>query len=302
MDRDLGALDAPTLHLGAEFPAHLVGRSPMIFRHTLAEDPALSLESVALLAESLDDGSVTCEAAIKPLVVPEDAPAATSSAHAGELIRHLDEDESWLTLLNIEQSAPYRALIDQYIDAMARRCGLQPAMLRRRMGFVFASSPQSVTPAHFDIEHSLLIQLRGSRTLSFGTFADSASRAHEVHRYWTGSFGRLQSLPKSLTDFHLGPGDGAYIPPYYPHWLQNEDASSLSITGSSSPARTKTRRSSRCSTSAFAGWAATRVPRAHLGSVTRRRRRLCAAPCWCVVCGVQNALPRGDRLRRFDAG
>ena len=135
MDRDLGALDAPTLHLGAEFPAHLVGRSPMIFRHTLAEDPALSLESVALLAESLDDGSVTCEAAIKPLVVPEDAPAATSSAHAGELIRHLDEDESWLTLLNIEQSLGYLFLgISLGADCLRKLVRTPDAQSRRRQG------------------------------------------------------------------------------------------------------------------------------------------------------------------------
>jgi hypothetical protein len=230
MDHNVAALTAPALHVGDEFPAHLTERSPMAFRHTLTADPALSLESVALLAESLDDGSVTCEAAIKPLVVPEDSPTATSSSHAAELIRHLDEDESWLTLLNIEQSPSYRALIDHYIDAMARSCGLQPSTLRRRMGFIFASSPRSVTPVHFDIEHSLLIQLRGNRTLSFGTFADSASRAAEVHRYWTGSFGRLQSMPIPQMELHLGPGDGAYIPPYYPHWLQNEDAPSLSTT------------------------------------------------------------------------
>jgi D-lyxose ketol-isomerase len=98
------------------------------------------------------------------------------------------------------------------------------------MGFVFVSSPGSVTPAHFDIEHSLCIQLRGERTLTFGEFADAQQRETEVHRYWTGSFGRMEALPKTGLDVPLAPGKAAYIPPWTPHWLNNGDAPSLSLT------------------------------------------------------------------------
>ena len=42
--------------------------------------------------------------------------------------------------------------------------------MRNRVAFVFVSSPVPVTPVDFDIEHSLLMQVRGSKTVSIGRF------------------------------------------------------------------------------------------------------------------------------------
>lgn len=221
---------APVLQLPPDFPAHLTSRSPLAFTHRLAEHDALELEAIARLAEELGAESVTCEDAVKPLVVAEDPTEPAHARRAAELIRNLDTSDSWMTLLNIEQVSRYRELVDEQVDAIALGCGLRPRSLRRRSGFVFASSPGSVTPAHFDIEQSILIQLRGNRTLSFGAFADQAAREQEVHRYWNGSFGRLASMPAQGAQFAIGPGDGVFIPPYTPHWLTNGDAPSLSLT------------------------------------------------------------------------
>ena len=102
--------------------------------------------------------------------------------------------------------------------------------MRNRVGFIFVSSPNSVTPAHFDIEHSLLMQVSGSKTVSFGRFETDADRWHEVERYWDGSHGRIESLPPELASYPLTPGRGVYIPPVAPHWVHNGPAISLSVT------------------------------------------------------------------------
>ena len=65
---------------------------------------------------------------------------------------------------------------------------------------------------------------------TFGRFADREDREREVHRYWTGSLGRLDTMPEQVGEVELGPGDGAYIPPYHPHWISNGDSTSLSLT------------------------------------------------------------------------
>ena len=220
----------PSLEVGTEFRQRLQTRIPHPFPHSLAEMPALSLESIAKLAESLPAESVVYDAAVKPLVSTGDEPAFTSPREAGKLIRAIDENDSWLTLLNIEQSPDYAQMIDEQFDAIARAIGEPGRTFRRRMGFVFVSSPGSITPAHFDIEQSLCIQLRGERTLSFGSFADGGQRDEEVRRYWNGSFGRLEVMPVPQSEVRLAPGRAVYIPPYTPHWLQNGDASSLSMT------------------------------------------------------------------------
>lgn len=223
--------DALRIVIGPEFAEHLRSRTPLRLAHSLGEHPLLALESVARLAESLGEQSISRDAAVKPLVTADNTSELAAGVQAAELIRALDGSDAWLTLLNIEQHPDYRRLMDELLDAVAHAAGLAPHSIKHRAGFVFASSPRSVTSAHFDIEHSLLIQLRGSRTLSFGEFADDASREAEVHRYWAGSsYGRMQSMPTAGQQFRLEPGVGAYIPPFTPHWIQNEDAPSLSLT------------------------------------------------------------------------
>jgi hypothetical protein len=95
---------------------------------------------------------------------------------------------------------------------------------------ITVSSPNSVTPAHFDIEHSLLMQVSGSKTVSFARFETDTARWHEVERYWDGPHGRIESLPPELASYSLTPGRGVYIPPVAPHWVHNGPAISLSVT------------------------------------------------------------------------
>ena len=102
----------------------------------------------------------------------------------------------------------------------------------RREGFIFLSAPGSVTPAHVDPEHNLLLQVRGRKTLSVGSFASIAVEQRELERFSTGGHRNLLQMPRSPATFALGPGDGVYVPVHAPHWVKVPDniAVSLSIT------------------------------------------------------------------------
>ena len=102
--------------------------------------------------------------------------------------------------------------------------------MRNRVAFIFVSSPNSVTPVHFDIEHSLLMQVSGCKTVSIGAFESDAARRHEVDRYWDGSHGRMEAVPQELATYPLTPGGGVYIPPGTPHWVHNGPDISISVT------------------------------------------------------------------------
>jgi hypothetical protein len=213
------------------FRDQLGSRTPVSYQHDLAGDPRLTMDAIAGLAEELGADSISAEKASKPMV-SEDAGASHTLrvVSIADQIRELAANDSWFTLLNIEQSPVYRGMVDELIEGIAARAELDPRTMKRRMGFVFASSPGSVTAAHFDIEHSFLMQLEGHRRLGFGRFRDREEREREVHRYWNGSFGRLDRMPEQIEEFTLDPGVGAYIPPYTPHWLSNGDSTSLSLT------------------------------------------------------------------------
>lgn len=205
-------------------------RQPVEFGHALADHPLLSLDGIADLADALPRDSIIYDTADQALLVPEGGPPRGALDRPGDVIRHLDENRSWLTLFNIEQHPAYAELMNDCLDEVEAHIATRGVGMRRRVGFVFVSSPNSTTPAHFDIEHSLIMQVRGQKRLTFGRFETSEAERHEVVRYWDGSHGRIETLPPELAAFDLTPGVGVYIPPIAPHWVRNGDAVSISVT------------------------------------------------------------------------
>ena len=213
---------------GGAFP-----EQPAEFAHSLHEDDRLTVQAVADLADRLPRHSVICDTAAQPLLVPQGGPPRGALARPGDVIRDLDNANAWLTLLNIEDDPAYADLMNTMLDQLERGMTPQQGKMCKRVGFVFVSSPNSVTPAHFDIEHSLLMQVTGAKRVSFGRFESEQDRRHEVERYWSGSHGshgRLAALPPELVSYSLTPGRGVYIPPIGPHWVHNGPAISLSVT------------------------------------------------------------------------
>jgi len=203
---------------------------PAEFAHRLHEDDRLTIQAIADLADRLPRTSVIYDTAAQPLLVPQGGPPRGALSRPGDVIRNLASANAWLTLLNIEADPAYAELMNTALDSLEAGFPAQQGTMRHRVGFIFVSSPNSVTPAHFDIEHSLLMQVSGSKTVSFGRFETDTARWHEVERYWDGSHGRIESLPPELASYSLTPGRGVYIPPVTPHWVHNGPAISLSVT------------------------------------------------------------------------
>jgi len=210
------------------FPGRSVG-----FSHDLNHDDRLTLAAVADLADRLPRRSVIADTAKQPLLVPQGGPPRGALERPGDVIRDLQNANAWLTLLNVEDDPGMAELMNTYLDhlemGMSAKQGKRVKM-RKRVAFVFVSSPNSVTPVHFDIEHSLLMQVSGQKTVSIGRFESDAARRHEIDRYWDGSHGRIESLQPEVAAYTMTPGRAVYIPPGTPHWVHNGPAISLSVT------------------------------------------------------------------------
>jgi cupin superfamily protein len=210
------------------FPEQSVG-----FSHDLHLDARLTLASVADLADRLPRRSVIADTAAQPLLVPQGGPPRGALERPGDVIRDLHNANAWLTLLNVEDDPGMAELmntqLDQLESGITAKQGKQVKM-RKRVAFVFVSSPNSVTPVHFDIEYSLLMQVSGSKTVSIGRFESDAARRHEFDRYWDGSHGRIETLPPEEAAYTMTPGRAVYIPPGTPHWVHNGPDISLSVT------------------------------------------------------------------------
>ena len=210
------------------FPGRSVG-----FSHDLHLDDRLTLAAVADLADRLPRRSVIADTAAQPLLVPQGGPPRGALERPGDVIRDLHNANAWLTLLNVEADPGMAELMNTYLDelesGMIAKQGKRVKM-RKRVAFVFVSSPNSVTPVHYDIEHSLLMQVSGSKTVSVGRFESDAVRRHEFDRYWNGSHGRIETLQPEVASYTMTPGRAVYIPPGTPHWVHNGPDISLSVT------------------------------------------------------------------------
>lgn len=202
--------------------------------HALSDDPRLTLPALVALAGEFAPENVEYNPGNLPIGIdPKDVPRANLSI--AETVRSIEENGSWMVLKFIEKHPVYRALLEETlaeIDPITR--GKTGAMLGME-GFIFISSPGAVTPFHFDPEHNILMQIRGSKVMTLFPASDErivSGLAHEhfhlglQHRnlVWQEDFAALG------TPVSLAPGEAVYVPVKAPHWVQNGDAVSISLS------------------------------------------------------------------------
>jgi hypothetical protein len=87
-----------------------------------------------------------------------------------------------------------------------------------------------VTPVHFDPEHNFLLQIRGRKEMNVCPFPSLESERRELERYYDGGHRNLEAMPSEGEAFVLDPGQGVYVPPFMPHWVQNGPQASISLS------------------------------------------------------------------------
>jgi hypothetical protein len=207
---------------------------PHKLAHTLHQHPLLEFERLAELAEALPASSVEYNLADLPVAVTGKPDRPDLSI--GEMIRRVGEAGSWAVLMNIEQDPDYAALLDSLLDTVAPEVEAKTGPMMHRVGFIFITSPGGVTPCHFDPEHNILLQIRGSKVMTQFPVGDPAYAPDQAHEdYHTGGPREIPWTPRLETDgleLAIGPGEGLFVPVMAPHFVRNgpEPSISLSIT------------------------------------------------------------------------
>ena len=216
--------------IAAAYPAR-----PACFTHGFADHPLLTLGALAALAESLPADQLEYNRSdIAIGTLPDDAPA--NGMGIGDTIRAIADNRSWAVLKNIETVPAYDALLRELLGELRDTVLPRTGEMLTLQGFIFVSSPQSVTPFHFDPEHNILLQLMGSKTMlavPAGVTRFAAQQEHE--RYHSGGH---RGLPWK-DDFaghefvaELSPGKAVLMPVMAPHYVRvgPDPSISLSIT------------------------------------------------------------------------
>jgi hypothetical protein len=205
------------------------GRRPLAVSHSLTDHELLSVESIAQLAERLPEDRVEHNYANLPTVVAPDA-VERSDEPVGEIARKIDSNGCWMVLKNIELDPAYKRLLDESLDEVAPLVSDREGGMAMREGFIFLSAPGSVTPSHTDPEHNFLLQVRGTKQIHVGRFPDPATEQLALEDALGGGHRNVDWEPVEAETFDLGPADGVYVYPHAPHWVQNGEAVSVSLS------------------------------------------------------------------------
>jgi Cupin superfamily protein len=207
-------------------------REPIEVHHRLHDHPLFTFEAIAELADALPRDLTGRLGGSLPVAWGEadDIPRG-GEERPGDVVRAIEENASRLMLWEIEQKPEYRALTNGCLDELQACVANQSGPLRRRMVRMFVSSPGSVTPAHYDVEQNLILQIRGKKALTVGRFASPTEEQRALERWWDGGCNQnIDTLPPELVTFNLEPGTGAYLPYLAPHWTVNGDEPSVTLS------------------------------------------------------------------------
>lgn len=210
-------------------------RQPFLVGHQLADHPLFALPRLIELARALPEDRVEYNAGDVPISL-DPAKTPRTGLSIAETIRRIEECRSWMVFKNVERDREYRALLDACLDEVREYSESAYPGMGRREGFIFVSSPGSVTPYHMDPEHNFLLQIRGRKQVSLFDGEDRTLLSErELEKYYARGHRNLvfhDANQDKAQVFELAVGDGLYFPVTWPHWVKNgpEVSVSFSIT------------------------------------------------------------------------
>lgn len=154
---------------------------------------------------------------------------------ATDVIANLADAKAWMSLLNVQTDAVYRALVDEILGSVQPGVEAVDPGMSYRAGWIFLASPKAVTPFHFDAEHNFILQLQGHKTLYVWDPQDLEAASEHARDLFHSRHDRSllvwrDALRERARKFRLEPGIGAYMPSTSPHMVENDDNPSLTIS------------------------------------------------------------------------
>jgi hypothetical protein len=211
---------------------------PFLFRHGLDTHPTFQLEALLALAERLAADPVKSKKSHYESGTP-DRNAWFGARPEGEtLVSALESVKSgknWIILKRVHEDPVYREVLNQIIPQLSMLSGVDIAKVYYDPTMtIFVTSPGRVTPYHMDGETNFLAQIHGTKLVYIYDGADQSVLSHtDLEKYWTGKLPKIDypdNLPHGHWQYTLAPGNGVFNPAIFPHWLENGDDVSISVS------------------------------------------------------------------------
>jgi hypothetical protein len=235
------ASSEPIVLCDREVFAKNFNRLPHEVRHTLTSNPLFGLPALAELSQRV--ASRTSPHHARGDIYVEQGKAGTSKgldlgdrkADVRGLVAEIEQGQTWVILKHIEREPGYREVFESCLGDILQLTGKEILKdIKWFEAIVFITSPNRVTEYHIDRECSWLFQIHGDKDIHFFDRADKEVLPdEELERYWTVSNLAATYKPEYESRaivFPMRPGTGVHNPVNTPHWLQNRDNVSVSLS------------------------------------------------------------------------
>lgn len=223
---------ATRLEINADEFRASFNRRPFLIGHRLTCHPLFELPRLVELAARLPEDCVAYNAG--DVAVAEGIyRGPRTGLSVAETIRRIEDCRSWMVLKRVEADPEYKALLNECLDEVARLSEPMAPGMCKREGFIFISSPGSVTPYHLDPEYNFLLQVRGSKSVHIWNPDDrSVLSEEEIEAYWEDqkNITFRDEYEQRASVFELTPAHGLHFPVTAPHWIQNGEGVSVSFS------------------------------------------------------------------------
>lgn len=207
-------------------------------RHRLMQHPLLQPSKLVELSERLEKhGRVRTHSNTASAGTPfNEAPRLHPNRRSAmETLADIRNASAWMSLLNVQTDDVYRTLVDEVLDEVKPEVDrIDPGMCYRG-GWIFVTSPKTVTPFHMDKEHNFITQIHGHKRLYVWEPDDIQAVSEEARDLFHYSHSRdlvawSDALRARARIFDLEPGVGAYMPSTAPHLVENGDGPSITMS------------------------------------------------------------------------
>jgi hypothetical protein len=207
-------------------------------RHRLMEHPLLQLDQLIELGKRLEaNGRVRTHSSGAGAGTPFNAAPRLhpNRMSAQDTLQQIRDAKAWMSLLNVQSDPIYRTLVDEVLGGLKTGIDRFDPGMCYRGGWIFITSPNTVTPFHFDKEHNFILQVSGRKTLYVWDHRDTETASEQARDRFHAHHERdllnwSEALRERATVFHLEPGQGAYMPSTSPHMVESGDEPSVTMS------------------------------------------------------------------------
>ncbi len=211
-------------------------RVPFLLQHSLCRSELFSMPSLIEFAQRLSTIPDAVYFNVGRLGVDRGWDfCKDKSFSARDALDRIEGSDAWMILKSVQRDPAYSEVLHGILREVHQASRREyEGLIHRQNISIIITSPNRITPYHFDEDCNYLLQIHGSKTIRVFNGSDrTVVTPKELERFYSGDINAAQYRPEleeKATRYELTPGVGVHVPVIFPHWVQNHDNVSVSAS------------------------------------------------------------------------